>query len=346
MQFQWKPSILTSVLFMGCALLTGPAIGQDETAKNEPQDSQETQEAEQKKKRVPIYDEEVDASEQIAAALKKAQAENQHVVLQWGANWCGWCYLLHDIMHDNPQIARKLRYDYQVVLIDIGRFDRHTDLLKKYEADIKTHGVPYLTVLDADGKVLVNQETASLETKDKENPGHNPEAILEFLTKYEPTPLVAEEVLDLAIEKAANEKKLVFLHFGAPWCGWCHYLEDWLAEPEQAVLHEQFVDVKIDLDRMKNAKAILSRYSEENQGIPWTAIIDPKTGKVIVDSTGPEGNIGFPSTDQEIDYFAQMLRNCGDRFSESDIRKLQESLVANRTKREEARAERAKANDK
>ena len=51
-----------------------------------------------------------------------------------------------------------------MVLVDIGRWDKNMDLASGYGADLKRHGVPFLTILDARGDVVANQETASLET--------------------------------------------------------------------------------------------------------------------------------------------------------------------------------------
>ena len=42
-----------------------------------------------------IYDESLDGSGQIADALTIAKKENKRVLLQFGANWCGWCHKLH-----------------------------------------------------------------------------------------------------------------------------------------------------------------------------------------------------------------------------------------------------------
>lgn len=57
-------------------------------------------------------------------------------------------------------------YEYDVVLLDVGRFDKNLDLAAKYGADIKS-GVPYITILDSTGKLVVNQETGSLESKER-----------------------------------------------------------------------------------------------------------------------------------------------------------------------------------
>ena len=91
---------------------------------------------------------------QIAEAVARAKRKNKRVLIQWGANWCGWCHLLHGTFNENPEVARKLLYEYDVVLVDIGKWDKNLELAEKYGADFKNNGVPYLTILDADGKVL------------------------------------------------------------------------------------------------------------------------------------------------------------------------------------------------
>ena len=40
--------------------------------------------------RPPIYDESADAQKQLTAALERAKKDNKIILLQFGANWCGW----------------------------------------------------------------------------------------------------------------------------------------------------------------------------------------------------------------------------------------------------------------
>jgi uncharacterized protein YyaL (SSP411 family) len=321
-------------LILTCGLVLAPSgfgVAQDtEPEQAKASEEQAGAEKESKPKRPPIYDESANAEDQIAAALTKAKKENRRVLIQWGGNWCGWCHLLHEIMKSDGEIARKLMYEYDVVLVDIGKMDKNQDLLGKYEVDLKGNGVPFITVLDADGNVVVNQETASLEKDDMENPSHDREAVLKFLTKYEAEPLDAAAQLSAAIEQAAKENKLVFLHFGAPWCGWCHRLEAWLEKPDvQALLSPVFVDVKIDQDRMTGGKELLKKYCEKPGGIPWSVFIDPTTKDAIVTSDGPKGNVGFPFEDFEIAHFGEMLAQC-ERFSDEQIAAIKQSLVDTR----------------
>lgn len=311
----------------------------------EPQVAEEKQvgdEAKQKPKRPPIYDESANAEEQIQAALTKAKSENRRVFVQWGANWCGWCHLLHEIMKTHPEIARKVMYEYDVVLVDVGRMDKNQELAAKYEADLEKNGLPFITILNADGNVLVNQETSSLEKEDKENPAHDPDAVLEFLTKHQAEPIDGRAELSDAMNRAATEEKLVFLHFGAPWCGWCHRMEAWMARPEIAqTLSKHFVCVKIDTDRMTHGSEILAEYCAEPGGIPWFVFIDPTSKEALVNSDGPKGNVGFPFEDFEIDHFCDMLTKCQGKFSPDDIDALRKSLVENRDAVKAKAAERA-----
>ena len=68
-----------------------------------------------------IYDEKADGAKQIADALAVAKKENRRVLLQFGANWCGWCHKLHKLCQTDPDIAAKLKESFVVVLVDVNK---------------------------------------------------------------------------------------------------------------------------------------------------------------------------------------------------------------------------------
>jgi len=287
------------------------------------------------KKEVPkLYDEAADAKQQITAALVKAKKDNRRVLIQWGGNWCGWCIKLADLCKKDEDIAHELLYEYDVVHIDAGRDNKNMELGTSYGADLAKHGFPFLTILDSDGKTVANQETSSLENKDQEKkPGHDPKLVLEFLKKYKATPQDGQKLLDAGLAAAKKDGKVVFLHFGAPWCPWCHRLDNWMDQPEvKAILSKQFVDVKIDTDRNTGGKEILTTYAKSDKiGIPWFVFLDGDN-KPLADSNGTKGNVGFPSADDEISHFEAMLKKAAPKLSETDVKALLASLKADREK--------------
>lgn len=282
-----------------------------------------------------VYDESADARQQIAAALAKAKKENRRVLIQWGGNWCPWCIALHDLYKKDKAIAKALLYEYDVVYVDAGKpAGKNVDLAKGYGADLAANGYPFLTILDGDGKPIANQETAALEVKDESGKskgvaaGHDPKLVLKFLKEHQAAYLKAEGVLVRGLAEAKSSGKLAFVHFGAPWCGWCHKLEAWMARPDVApVLAKAFVDVKIDQDRTEKGKELLVAYSKgAGGGIPWFVFLDGQ-GEAVIDSTGPNGNIGFPAAPEEIEHFGVMLRKTG-KLTEAEVAGLLESLKA------------------
>ena len=281
--------------------------------------------------KVALYPQADDARQRIDAALARAKADNTRVMIQWGDDWCGWCVKLHDLCGRDRDVSRKLLYDYEVVLVPVGRFDRNLDIATAYEADFKGNGVPFLTVLDADGTVIANQETGSLE----KDGGHDPMKVMAFLTAHQATPRDAAGSLKKALESSKTSGRPVMLHFGAPWCGWCHRLEAWMTEPPvKAILERHLVDCKIDTDRDTGGKAIFEAYTKgASTGIPWFVFL-AGDGSTLATSDGPDGNVGFPSTDGEIDAFTTALKQADPTFTDAELQTLADSLIANRKARE------------
>jgi thioredoxin-related protein len=126
-----------------------------------------------------IYDPEADVKAQIAAAVKRAGAEERNILLMFGGNWCPWCHRLHGLLAADAAVRKVLAERYIVLLVDVGEKPGqplNQDLVEQYR--VKGFGYPALAVLDKQGKLLCAQSTGVLE-KDK---GHDPAKVLAFLT--------------------------------------------------------------------------------------------------------------------------------------------------------------------
>ena len=133
-----------------------------------------------KSERPVIYDERADGGMQIARALETAKGQNKRVLVQFGANWCGWCHKLHRLFASDKVIAGQLKVNYVVVLVDVNK-DHNKDIDTKYGHPTQ-FGLPVIVVLDADGKQLTTEDTGKLEEGDH----HSPEKVLAFLKEWSP----------------------------------------------------------------------------------------------------------------------------------------------------------------
>lgn len=140
-------------------------------------------EAEYPAKGPDIYDTQADGQKDIAQAVHTAKADQKHVLLQLGANWCIWCRRLHETFQNDRTVAALLKKHYVVVYVDVNQRDgkkRNVSVNARYGDPIQ-HGLPVLLVLDGDGHLLVTQETGALEDgKD----GHDPAKIAAFLRRW------------------------------------------------------------------------------------------------------------------------------------------------------------------
>lgn len=127
-----------------------------------------------------LYDESSDGNKQITDALTAAKNENKRVLLQFGANWCGWCHKLHNTFQNEKEIAENLKANFVVVLVDVNK-NHNSDVVKKYGNPTR-FGLPVIVILDNEGKQLTTKNTAELE----KGRNHDPAKVLAFLKEWAP----------------------------------------------------------------------------------------------------------------------------------------------------------------
>jgi uncharacterized protein YyaL (SSP411 family) len=109
-----------------------------------------------------IYPEPALAKTEIHEALARAKAQHKRVILDFGGNWCGDCKVLDIYFHD-PANKSLLEENFELVDVNIGRYDANQDIADRYGIPLK-RGVPALVILSPDGKVLLAQTHGEFES--------------------------------------------------------------------------------------------------------------------------------------------------------------------------------------
>jgi thiol-disulfide isomerase/thioredoxin len=109
-----------------------------------------------------IYPDPSVAKTEIRDALARAKAQHKNVILDFGGNWCGDCQVLDIYFHD-PANKALLEQNFELVDINIGRFDANQDIAAQYGIPLQ-RGVPALVVLSPTGKVLLAQTHGEFES--------------------------------------------------------------------------------------------------------------------------------------------------------------------------------------
>jgi thioredoxin-related protein len=165
-------------------------------------------------------------------------------------------------------------------------------------------------------------------------------------------PAAADQVLANAKTQAAKERKLIFLVFGASWCGPCHQLDAFLDDPAvRPVIEKYFVVAKLHFaERMGKHPELESPGAEELvaklsgtdgkgqfNGVPFLVFLTA-TGEPIVNSNRPVAghpggsNIGYPSEPYEIDWFMVMLKKAVPQMTADESRSIEDWLRKASTK--------------
>ena len=98
------------------------------------------------------YDEAADARKEIAQALTSARTTNLPLLVVFGANWCADCRVLDAAFKDGAS-AGLIRERFQVVKVDVGKFDRNVDIAERYGVPLRK-GIPAVAIVSPQGSVV------------------------------------------------------------------------------------------------------------------------------------------------------------------------------------------------
>ncbi|MDR3716001.1 MAG: thioredoxin family protein [Puia sp.] len=130
------------------------------------------------------YDPLADAGADIAAALKRAKAENKHVLLQAGGNWCGWCMEFNRFVHATGQIDSLIEKCFVVYHLNYSKENTNNAIFARYGYP-QRFGFPVFVILDAEGARIHTQNSEYLE----QGRSYNKQRVYEFLIQWTPQAL-------------------------------------------------------------------------------------------------------------------------------------------------------------
>jgi thiol-disulfide isomerase/thioredoxin len=101
------------------------------------------------------YDESANADAAVASAFAKARISHKRVLIDLGGNWCGDCLVLANLMQ-LPDLKPFLKAHYEIVSVDVGRFDKNLQIPARFGITKRLDGVPSVLIVEPDGKTLVD----------------------------------------------------------------------------------------------------------------------------------------------------------------------------------------------
>jgi hypothetical protein len=144
------------------------------------------------------------------------------------------------------------------------------------------------------------------------------QAAAAFVKRHAPPRVDAEEKWDDAFAEAKRSHRRVLARVSQRYCGPCFMLARWLADQHE-LLDKDYVLLKIDDFRDEHGRAVAERLTRGNRhGIPFFAIFD-EDGKLLIDSAGSLGNIGYPSSAEGKAHLRKMLVETRQNLAGTDV---------------------------
>ena len=128
------------------------------------------------------YDEQADANAAVAAARARARAGHKRLLIDLGGNWCADCRILAATL-ELPEVRAFVAAHYELVAVDVGRFDRNLQIPARYGITSRLEGVPSLLVVDPRSDRLLNGGRVSALADAR---SMTPQALADWLAQWTP----------------------------------------------------------------------------------------------------------------------------------------------------------------
>ena len=125
------------------------------------------------------YDESADADAAVKAAFIRARKSHKRVLIDLGGNWCGDCRILAGVM-DLPDVRRFVDGHYEVVSVDVGRFDKNLQIPARFGFTKRLLGVPTVLIVSPRGHVVNANDVFAL----SDARHMTLQAVVDWLAKY------------------------------------------------------------------------------------------------------------------------------------------------------------------
>ena len=132
-----------------------------------------------------LYQPTANAAKDIAAAVKKAAAENKHVLIQAGGNWCSWCIEFARFAKATPKIDSVMNAGYVWYHLNFSKENENKEVFAKYGYP-QRFGFPVFIILNGKGERIHTQNSEYLEDGKK---SYRPAKVQAFLEMWAPRAL-------------------------------------------------------------------------------------------------------------------------------------------------------------
>jgi thioredoxin-related protein len=109
-----------------------------------------------------LYDPKANAEKDVAAAVKKANAEHKFVLVEAGCNWCSWCLRFNKTITEDTQLDSVLNTNFIVYHLNNSAENMNRDEFARLSYP-QRFGFPVFLVLDGKGKLIHTQNSEYLE---------------------------------------------------------------------------------------------------------------------------------------------------------------------------------------